>query len=266
MAQVIQFQAFFEFRTVRIQWEEARAHIIGWRNAQAATTAPVHLIAEITSAGKRRKIGFPVSRLSQRERQRCLATLGKRHSDEAVKEICSSLELRYFIHDHETYILDSELRKHSHPADAWQLRDDFLRLKGDNEGALAFLNKWGRWSPVRGYVDMAEIVALQQAVKDALTSPAERWFRGGYASPPRVNSRSSEFPYFVILTDACEAAIRTTTTADLLRQLRFKTCARPDCGMPFPITSRHERNYCKQYCAHLESVRRGRKSTTQRSA
>jgi hypothetical protein len=160
---------------------------------------------------------------------------------------------------------DSELRKHSQPADGWDLRDDFLSLKADSEAALAILNRWGRWIPWRNYVDMAEISALQQAVRQALTSPAEIWFRSLYASPPMVNSRSTEFPYFVVLTDACEAAIRTTTTIDLLKKLKFKSCARPDCPMVFPVTSKHERNYCTQYCAHLESVRRARKSSTQRS-
>jgi hypothetical protein len=251
----------FEFRTTNIQWEEARANVIGWWNQQPETNDPVQLIAEITSSGKKKTIKLPLSRLPVKERKQCLAALGKRHANETVKEVCSGLELRYLVHDRKTYIADSDLRKHSHAADAWELRDDFLSLKAGSEVALAFLSKWGRWMPFRNYVDMPEIIALQQAVRHALTSPAELWFRGLYASPPLVNSRSPEFPYFVILTDACQAAIRTTTTMDLLRQLKFKTCARPDCGKPFPVTSRHERNYCTQYCAHLESVRRARKST-----
>jgi hypothetical protein len=266
MARQIQIPFSFDFRTTKVQWEEARASVIGWRNQQGETNDPVHLIAGIASTtGKKKTIGLPLSRLPNREKEQCLATLGKRHMDEAVKEICAGLELRYFVHDSKTYIKDSELRKHSHAADAWQLREDFLSLRGDSEAALAVLNKWGRWIPWRTHVDMVEILALQRAVRHALTSPAEIWFRSLYASPPKVNSRSSEFPYFVILTDACEAAIRTTTTIDLLRKLKFKTCARPDCPMVFPIKSKHERNYCRQYCAHLESVRRARKSTAQRT-
>jgi hypothetical protein len=72
------------------------------------------------------------------------------------QEICSTLDLRFFIHDLPTYIAESDLRKRSQPADAWRLRDDLLRLKADNEAALAFLNKWGRWIPFRNYVDVAE--------------------------------------------------------------------------------------------------------------
>jgi hypothetical protein len=267
MAHTIQVPMSFEFRTTKVQWEEARANVIGWRDQQGETKQPLHLIAEIMSvSGKKKTIGIPLSRLSEKDRARCLATLGKRHTDEAVTEICSGLELRYFVHERETYLEDSELRKHSHAADAWQVREDFLNLQGDNETALAFLNKWGRWVSCRKYVDMAEIAALQQVSRDALISPADIWFRSVYASPPVVNSRATGFPYFVMLTDACETAIRTTTTIDLLRQLKFKACARPDCVKPFPVTSKHERNYCTQYCAHLESVRRSRKSTaTQRS-
>jgi hypothetical protein len=267
MAHAIQIPVSFEFRTTKVQWEEARANVIGWRSEQGETKAPLHLIAEIVSfSGKKKTIGLPLNRLPEKDRAECVATLGKRHPDDAVKEICSGLELRYFVHERKTYLDDSELRKHSRAADAWQLRDDFLSLKGDGETALAFLNKWGRWVPRRNFVDPAEISSLQKAIREALISPAKIWFRSRYASPPTMNSRSAEFPYFVILTDACEAAIRTTTTTDLLRQLKFKTCARPDCVKPFEVTSRHERNYCSQYCAHLESVRRARKSTaTQRS-
>ena len=41
---------------------------------------------------------------------------------------------------------------------------------------------------------------------------------------------------------------------------KTKVCARPDCGKEFPVTSKHKRRYCTQYCGHLESIRRNRKS------
>jgi hypothetical protein len=267
MAHEIQIPTSFEFRSATIQWEEARGNVIGWRRNQGEREKPTHLIAEIYSASSGKStIGLPLHGLPETHRARSLETLKRKHADEAVRGICADLELRYFVHVSKTYVEDSELRKHSKAADAWQLRDDFLGLKGDDEAALAFLNKWGRWVPHRNYVAPVEISALQRAIREALMSPAKVWFRSRYASPPVVNSRSLEFPYFVILTDACEAAIRTTTTIDLLRKLKFRTCARLDCDKPFPVTSKHERNYCTQYCAHLESVRRARKSTaTQRS-
>jgi hypothetical protein len=261
MAHEIQIPTSFEFRTARIKWEPALATVIGWIREPGERENPVHLSAEIsTASGHKRNIGLPLGGLPEKYRKRSLETLKTKLADDAVKALCSDLQLRYFVHDSNTYIRDSELRQHSQTSDAWQLRDDFLGLKSDDEAIVAFLNKWGRWIPYRNFVDLAEISALQAAVKDALISPAKVWFRSRYASPPAINSRSAEFPYFVILTDACEAAIRTTTTIDLLRELKFKECARPDCAKPFSVTSKHERSYCTTYCAHLESVRRSRKS------
>lgn len=261
MAHEIQIPTAFEFRTARIQWEEARAKVIGWRTSKDELESDKHLIAEVASdTGSKRNIGLPLRNLPKEYRNNSLETLKTKHADEAIRDICSSLELRYFVHSCKTYLMDSELRKHSQKADAWELRDDFLGLKGEGEKALAFLNKWGRWVSHRNYVDLVEMSALQEAVRESLMSPAKGWFRSRYSSPPTMNSRSAEFPYFVILTDACEAAIRTTTTIDLLRKLKFKECARPDCAKPFPVTSKHERSYCTTYCAHLESVRRSRKS------
>jgi hypothetical protein len=259
VAHIIQIPVSVEFRTTKIQWEEVRANITGWRNQQGE--APAQLIAGIrTISGKKKTIAFPLSKLPYKERKQCLGALEEGHSEGAVTDICSGLDLRFFVHDRKTYIEDLDLREHSQAADAWQLRDDFLNLKPNGETVLAFLGKWGRWKSHRNYVDLAEIIAFQQAVRQALTSPAEIWFRSLYASPPVVNSRSSKFPYFVILTDACTAAMSIATTMDLLRHLKFKICARSDCANTFQVTSSHRRDYCTQYCAHLESMRRSRKS------
>jgi hypothetical protein len=221
-------------------------------------------VAESANSNKTAHFAVRVEQLPEELRKPCLATLGKGHADQAVMEICSALELQYFTHTHKTDFDHSELRKHSHAADAWRLRDEFLRLNADNDATLRFLNKWGRWLPLRAYVDLTEICQLQRRVREALTSSPKKWFASGYASPPMARSGSTEFPYFRILTDSVQAAIRMTTTIDLLRELKFKTCARPDCRVPFPVESKHERRYCTQYCAHLESVRRQRKAASNR--
>jgi hypothetical protein len=262
MAHTIQLPISFEFRTSKVRWEHSLATVIGWWNEQGGTEEPLKLIAQITRAGAKSTIALPLSKLPEKERKQCFKTMGKRNSDDAVKQICSRLELQYFFHSHNKFKSDSELRKHSLPADAWQLREEFLGLRADVDAVLVLLNTWGRWSSVRDYVDMADVFSLQQAVRLALSSRTDVWFRSPHASPPALNSRSQEFPYFAILTDSCEAAICTTTTMDLLRQLKFRDCARHDCGKPFLVT-RQDKDYCCQYCAHLESVRRARKSTTQ---
>jgi hypothetical protein len=54
-------------------------------------------------------------------------------------------------------------------------------------------------------------------------------------------------------------ALCLTVQIDLLREVEFRKCKRPDCNEIFEVTSRHQRDYHTQYCAHLESVRRGRR-------
>jgi hypothetical protein len=51
-----------------------------------------------------------------------------------------------------------------------------------------------------------------------------------------------------------------TTHMDLLRRAQFQICARPDCAIPF--TGR-QRQFCRQYCGHLESVRKKRRGEKQ---
>jgi hypothetical protein len=261
MAHIVQIPISFEFRKAKILWEESPASVIGWHTG-VSEKEPLHLIAKLRRGGPRSKIAIPLDKLPERERKLCLATVGKRHSDEMVKEICSSLELPYFAHGCETYF-GKEVRKHSLPDDAWQLRDEFLSLKGDPKKTISFLNRWGRWKSL-SYVDPSEIAHLQVAVRAALTEAPDKWF-STVAFPTMVNSHSAQFPYFTMLTDKCEVAIRMATTIDLLQRVEFKTCARPDCAKPFPVKSKRKRDYCTQYCAHLESVRRARKSITQRS-
>jgi hypothetical protein len=180
----------------------------------------------------------------------------------AEKTSSASLR-RLFIQNPKAHIEEGELRKHSRPADAWQMREELLRMKPDPDSAKSFLNKWGRWRPFpRNYIDLDEIFDLQRVVRHALTSSPKRWFASTYAFPTMISSRSTKFPYFVMLTDACQVAIRMTITIDLLRELEFKTCARPDCGLPFEVKSRHKRKFCSWYCGHLESVRRSQRTIT----
>ncbi|MGB8834928.1 MAG: hypothetical protein WCC95_22440, partial [Candidatus Sulfotelmatobacter sp.] len=140
MAQTIQIPTSFEFRSVKIQWEEARANVVGWIDEQKEAAKAPHLIAKIDSkSGAGKNVGLPLSELPEKEKNECLKALGKRHSNDTVRDICSGLELRIFIHEGKAYIGESELRKHSDGADGWQLRAEFLSLKNDDEAILAFL-------------------------------------------------------------------------------------------------------------------------------
>ena len=63
----------------------------------------------------------------------------------------------------------------------------------------------------------------------------------------------------VIETEDVVSSILATLIIDHLRGAKVKVCARRDCSNFFEITSRHEKKYCQQYCAHIESQRRTRK-------
>jgi len=121
------------------------------------------------------------------------------------------------------------------------------------------LNKWGRWNDAE-YVELPEIIRLQQAVREALTDSPDKWFASQYSLPFNWR-RSPKFPYFALLTDKVEVAVRMTVTIDLLNQSRFQTCERRDCGRPFKVESGHNRKFCSRHCGHLEAVRRSRKTS-----
>jgi hypothetical protein len=51
----------------------------------------------------------------------------------------------------------------------------------------------------------------------------------------------------------------STTHLDLLRPAEFKSCARTDCGIPFPRLARHNQIYCSPERAHVVAQRALRK-------
>jgi hypothetical protein len=107
------------------------------------------------------------------------------------------------------------------------------------------------------YVLPASIWRFHQECRKALTSPGDKWltdFQKYLLSPVRPR-----YPYFFLGTDKCREAIVYTITLDLLKKVQFRLCARRDCRAPFAIENQHRREYCCQYCAHIESVRRQRR-------
>jgi hypothetical protein len=257
----------FEFRTTKVQWTHAHARIKGWWKGPHGIRDHENLIAEVPKDG--RTIPFPLERVPDKEWQQCVPKQTEDGnltltSDADVEKICSAFRPQLLISSERTYnIKITEPIKPSQPADAWDLRDEFFRLKLNPEEAVQFLNKWGSWN-FREHVLLAEIEDLQRALHAALISPPEWWFANVYSALPRWRS-SPKAPYFTILTDKCEIALRMTVTIDLLHKRKFKTCARGDCDMPFRIESGHSRVYCRPYCSHLESMRRNRKTKTMKA-
>jgi hypothetical protein len=164
--------------------------------------------------------------------------------------------------------------------DAWAMRREFLSLKQDSLALLAFFRKWGIWddqglgssipgvstnSRIQNVVFPERIWEAQSAYRAALLSAPDEWlckgvdpFKGAYATPM--------YPHFILEHTQCKLAIEATITIDLLRKAKFRKCKRPDCSEVFALESKHKRLYCSQPCAHLESVRKQRRSAARKKA
>ena len=256
---IVSFPVEFEFRKTKVAWVQASARLKGWARRTDATVDGGNLMAEITPGGFTYPVRFPLKRLPE---GRWEGLWLQAYTDEDVERVLSDYEPLLLVPSGRTYVQDDNLRANSQPADPWALREEFLRLEPSIESALAFLNKWGRWNSEE-YVEQAECTQLQQAMREAMTTSPDHWFSGPYALPSDWR-RSTKYPYFGLLTDKIEVALRMTVTSDLLNQAKFKTCARPDCRQPFKIESKHDKKFCSRTCAHVEAVLRSRKTASEK--
>jgi hypothetical protein len=268
VATLIQIPIEFQFRRTQVKWVKPHARIIGWwkrsdgsvDGENLSAVDGENLSAEVT-AGCTGSIRFPIEQLPEREWQQCIATLNddgvlQRIPDSQVEKVCSAFEPLLLVRCDRTYDLRHvEPIKFSQSANAWHMRDDFLRLQPNLESALAFLNKWGSWD-FGEFVSLTDLIRLQEAMREGLMHP-DRWFASQYSVPPLWHRRP-QLPFPTIVTDKCEIALCLTVTFDLIRKAKFKICARPDCAQPFELKSKHERRFCSRKCSHLELVRRSR--------
>ena len=303
MARTIHIPMSFEFRIKPVRWVRLEGHIVG-------ASLNVHAYRELmrgTDGVDLRKAfsGRPILRARALlddepmgidvgwahmpyERWELDARVEKfvksSDVDTTAIEIFSDYRPQFFIafeeEDEDDDSLDGDddyFHGCARSADAWHLREAFLKLDPDAQDVLGFLNRWGFWNSGTK-VQLEEILSFQHRIRRALLSRTDEWLSGQetlalfspddtFSNPEsRLHSPDarSGYPNFRIRTYFCHAAISATVTFDLLGRVRFKRCSRPDCRYPFPITSRHRRKYCTQYCAHLESVRRTRKLTASR--
>jgi hypothetical protein len=61
-----------------------------------------------------------------------------------------------------------------------------------------------------------------------------------------------------IWTESTLEAILATAYIDGLNGINYQLCALPDCQELYEVSSKHERKYCSQACAHKASVRKRR--------
>lgn len=167
--------------------------------------------------------------------------------------------------------------------DPWHVRDDFFGLQTEDD-FVRFLGQVGIFSPVHqadyeGAWELKDFRGWQQVFREFLRRSPANWSE--YLDKlkkekPGFNARlicfvlkdahsfTLQFRWeqglqsVVLETRDVVTAIFATIHVDRLRGAKFGFCARRDCRKPFEITSKHQRQYCQQYCAHLESLRRMR--------
>jgi len=169
-------------------------------------------------------------------------------------------------------------------ADAWIMRDEFFHLKhGDTDALLEFLNRWGWWREC-GLADLpklrwerpvsaAAIWDKQERFRRALSEPVAAWLYKRLDSERQIEDQDHnmllrthlfpEYPHHRVVVRACEPALLMTITIDLLTGVEFRLCKRKDCNTPFKFTD-PRKQYCQQYCAHIESVRAKRTGRKQK--
>lgn len=168
--------------------------------------------------------------------------------------------------------------------DGWELTRRFLSLNGEApQSVLAFLNAGGRFGlpsalqklsfarEVRS-VGRGEMMLEAFSTRDLHTIQdyLRRMLKSGKPALPRPwgdNPKRYEIAFGqstfgaearVIVSDIFPSML-ATVQFKLAQGARFRNCARKDCKLPFEITSRHERRFCSQYCAHITSLRRRRR-------
>lgn len=194
-------------------------------------------------------------------------------------------------------LIPDEMSDRGYPTElnGWRCRDDFFKLPQTDEAFMGFLARVGVFasdSRVVGHYStefmqhcrennptpfrVDAIWKLRDRLKEILLDHKRSPER--YSPDRPLSKRLSEFVSElgahsdfllrfdlgrvpvgeVTITDGLQMLLATVFT-DLVRGLRFKYCARADCGRLFPVKSRHKRKYCCQPCGHLESVRKQRR-------
>jgi hypothetical protein len=263
MAQLLQIPIGFECRVFPATWTVEYGTIIRWSQDQDGNETQEGVVVCL-----REKTGIFIPRLNNlilpEELKAKLESRSCRNLD--------SLELEKLCRAHKVETLRGQPAKGTERAcDAWAIRAEFFEIKQDNVSLLNFLNKWGTWhwfDSLPGHVEPScitplEVWDLRDTLRKALLGEIP-WF-GNILSGLPGSTTTGEYPFFTLRADGILSALTSTVTLDLLRRTRFKLCARKDCRQPFAIESKHPRKYCKQYCAHLESLRKQRREAKRKA-
>ena len=288
MAHVIQIPVEFTFEVEAAVWRIGTAKLAGW--SRGIIGGPVlEIIEPAQYRGFRRSVSDKsLPQLSEEMRayveRHSLWPIWSPSSDEEAESLTYEIGLNFGHHRIELLLCDHPGKKlgamRSHLAtmghmsakkgiDAWELRDEFLRVKRNTDDLARFLNKWGSWSGENGlsrpglssdkprgpsFVFADSIWSDQDAFREAPLDPD--WLRD---RPLADFEARHKFPHFVRRVSTCRDAIEATIIFDFVQGLKFRRCTLKDCAIPFKLKSGHKRKYCSQYHAHLASIRRNRK-------
>jgi hypothetical protein len=165
-----------------------------------------------------------------------------------------------------------------HELDAWDCRKEFFKLpRNDAARLVTFLNKVGVWSEHSGFDPSQTVMStgvddvwdFREKLRLALFHP--KGIAPHLPEPKTlldlITQKYWEFPFRFDLSKAAVGVVTmvnfrdvlwATVFADIAAGLRFQTCQRKDCHLPYAIVSGHRRKFCSQYCGHLVSQRRKR--------
>ncbi|MGH2509439.1 MAG: hypothetical protein ACRDHZ_18840 [Ktedonobacteraceae bacterium] len=168
--------------------------------------------------------------------------------------------------------------------DAWNVRERFLALR-DEEDFLSLLNETGLFFRPGTYSEnqswrLSDFEVWQRTLIGFLRRRPLVWEQRLDLVEPNATeiirvvrlhrNYKTEFQWrgevraAVFIARHTFSAMLATIYLDHLRGARFRLCARPDCGRPYEVTSKHTRRFCTQYCASFEALRRRRERDRQR--
>jgi hypothetical protein len=291
MAHIIKIPIGFEFRPRRALWDAVAAEILGWAPSESASTER-HFRVRVNERGTPYLVEVPWWGLPRQalmllsDKSSVLPDIRGYSADLLVCSISSDrgtnkwpeadpwiMREEFLRLKQKTKDLVAFLNKwgvwgttpsisgcreelHTPPRGRTRLGGPLSTIDPDKVPNICALGLGVR--SANTYVLPSDMWEYQRRSREGLKSPACRWLVEAqklFAATPRP-----EYPHLFLVSGTCQEAIRTTITLDLLRKVKFRICARPDCGSPFEIKNRHRREYCCQYCAHIESVRRQRRS------
>jgi hypothetical protein len=166
--------------------------------------------------------------------------------------------------------------------DSRTVLEEFLLDKTKQEW-LDFLNSYGCFGaklPGASLWGYEEFQSWQVVFKELIQRHPSTW-KGWFESVPTTTKlirwalkRHTEFltefrwrgneHSLVIKANDILTAVIATVYLDHLRGANYKFCALSDCRKPFELTSKHDRIYCSQRCAHLQTVRKQREQNRSR--